>query len=217
MEQNRIYDAAMAAFRRNGVKATNMGELAVQLRISKRTLYELCHDKQTLLRRCIRREVGRESLWLEKVVRRHSASPLRSIVRIYLHTIRYANSFNPVFFPELSADTYFRIVWTGYYRLLGQKYGLLLRRCRQADLCLPDCTDRTLVDFLCQRFIEISTGAIAPDRAAPELSGFIVRAVLSGICTQAGLNELFKEDSAQQIEDITQLREVFRCIRDKSF
>lgn len=192
MEQNRIYDAAIAAFRRNGFKGTNMGELAVQLHISKRTLYELCEDKQTLLRRCIRREVWREIIWLEKVMRCHSASPLRLIVRIYLHTIRYANSFNPVFFSELAGNTYFRIVWTGYYRLLSQKYGLLLRLCRQTDLCQPDCADRVLIDFLCQRFIEISTGAIAPDKAAPELSGFIIRSVLSGNCTQAGLNELFK-------------------------
>lgn len=197
MKQNRIYDAALAAFRRNGVKATNMGELAVQLHISKRTLYELCHDKQTLLRRCICREVGRETIWLEKVMRRHSASPLRLIVRIYLHTIRYANSFNPVFFSELSGDTYFRIVWTGYYRLLSQKYGLLLRLCRQSDLCLPDCADRVLIDFLCQRFIEISTGAIAPDKAVPELSGFIVRSVLSGNCTKKGLCELFRQDFKQ--------------------
>lgn len=186
MNTARIYDAAMAAFRRNGVKATNMGELAVRLKISKRTLYEICGDKATLLRRCMRREVEREARWLEKAMISCSASPLRQIVRIYLHTIRYVNSFHPIFFEELASDRYFRIVWAGYRRQLGRVYNELLDRCRRMELCVPDCDFSILTDFLCQRFAEIPSGAIAPDRAAPELSGFIVRSVLRGNCTAQG-------------------------------
>lgn len=186
MNSARIYDAAMAAIRRNGITATQTGELAVRLKISKRTLYEICGDKSTLLRRCMRRESERECRWLEKIVRSYSGSPLRQIVRIYLHTIRYVHSFNPAFFGELASESYFRIVLTGYRRHLGRIYNELLDRCRRMDLFIPDCDLTTLTDFLCQRFTELSSGAVALDRTAPELSGFIVRSVLKGNCTAKG-------------------------------
>lgn len=186
MEPNRIYDVAIALFRRNGIRTTDMSEVAVQLKISTYALSEMCGDKRTLVRRCIRREVEREVRWLEKVSADCRISPLKLIVKIYMHSIRYANSFTPTFFTELMQESYFRLLWAGYRMLLGKKYRKLLDRCRQQHLCTPDCDLSVLTDFLCRRFREISSGEAVPNRTAPDLSGFIVRSVLIGNCTLSG-------------------------------
>ncbi len=47
--KERILETAMAAFGRKGVKAVKMDDIAAALSISKRTLYEIYGDKETLL------------------------------------------------------------------------------------------------------------------------------------------------------------------------
>lgn len=45
----RIVDTAAKAFKRSGIKAVHMDDIAGSLSISKRTLYELFGDKEQLL------------------------------------------------------------------------------------------------------------------------------------------------------------------------
>lgn len=52
--KDRIMEAAMMLFRERGIKAVKMDDIAQQrLGISKRTLYEICEDKEKLLYYCI--------------------------------------------------------------------------------------------------------------------------------------------------------------------
>lgn len=53
--KQRILDVAMPVFKRRGVKSVRMDEIASMLSISKRTLYEIYDDKETLLLAGIRR------------------------------------------------------------------------------------------------------------------------------------------------------------------
>lgn len=47
--KEKILDTAMAAFERKGIRAVKMDDIAAALSISKRTLYEIYDDKETLL------------------------------------------------------------------------------------------------------------------------------------------------------------------------
>ena len=46
--RKRILDKASEAFKVHGIKSVHMDDLAVSLGISKRTIYELFHDKEHL-------------------------------------------------------------------------------------------------------------------------------------------------------------------------
>ena len=52
--RQRILAAAMMAFRQKGVRAVRMDDIASQLSISKRTLYEIYSNKELLLYECVR-------------------------------------------------------------------------------------------------------------------------------------------------------------------
>ena len=51
--KDKILDAAMNAFMKRGIRAVKMDDIAQQLTISKRTLYEIYEDKEELLYRSI--------------------------------------------------------------------------------------------------------------------------------------------------------------------
>ncbi|MCK9179371.1 MAG: TetR/AcrR family transcriptional regulator, partial [Bacteroides sp.] len=51
--KERVIDAALSQFLTHGVRSVTMDEIASSVRISKRTLYEMFTDKETLLKDCI--------------------------------------------------------------------------------------------------------------------------------------------------------------------
>ena len=51
--RERIIDTAVEAFSAHGIKSITMDDIATSLGISKRTLYEVFSDKETLLEECI--------------------------------------------------------------------------------------------------------------------------------------------------------------------
>ena len=59
---DRILDTALHTFAERGVKGTKMDDVAAQLGISKRTLYEIYNTKETLLVECICRYHRQKSI-----------------------------------------------------------------------------------------------------------------------------------------------------------
>ena len=53
--RERIVDTALQSFVTHGIKSITMDDIAAALGISKRTLYEVFADKETLLMECLRR------------------------------------------------------------------------------------------------------------------------------------------------------------------
>ena len=51
--RERIIETAVKAFAAQGIKSITMDDIATSLGISKRTLYEVFPDKETLLEECI--------------------------------------------------------------------------------------------------------------------------------------------------------------------
>ncbi|KAA6350796.1 hypothetical protein EZS27_001784 [termite gut metagenome] len=51
--KERIIITALGAFKKNGIKSITMDDVASLLKISKRTLYEVFEDKETLLKECV--------------------------------------------------------------------------------------------------------------------------------------------------------------------
>ena len=60
--RERIVDTALQSFVTHGIKSITMDDIAAALGISKRTLYEVFADKETLLMECLRR--AQDEHWL---------------------------------------------------------------------------------------------------------------------------------------------------------
>lgn len=98
--RERIVAMASDAFRERGVKGMKMDDLATQLGISKRTLYELFGDKESLLVACIQynQKIG-EQFMLE--VMATSNNVLEVILRGYKRSIEVSRKNSPQFISEM--------------------------------------------------------------------------------------------------------------------
>lgn len=65
--RERIITAATEAFTSKGIKSITMDDIAAALGISKRTLYEVFSDKESLLKECILKAQADRDKYLQKV------------------------------------------------------------------------------------------------------------------------------------------------------
>lgn len=91
---------AMEAFRKEGIKSIRMDDIANLLKMSKRTLYEIFEDKETLLKECIVYHHKESQKALEQVVR-ESKNVLEVILKCYKGSIEMYHRTNQKFFEEI--------------------------------------------------------------------------------------------------------------------
>ena len=72
--RERIILAAVELFTTNGIKSITMDEIAASLGISKRTLYEVFPDKETLLEECILKSQKDGDIFVKGVIERFHAT-----------------------------------------------------------------------------------------------------------------------------------------------
>ena len=97
----RILEAAMLAFREKGIRAVRMDDLANQLSISKRTLYEIYSNKEMLLYECIRdHDVEMEKKMADLLAPDNTVMDVL-ILFLRLH-IEDSSKTNPLFYAELA-------------------------------------------------------------------------------------------------------------------
>lgn len=98
--KERIILEALEAFRRDGIKAITMDDIAYLLKISKRTLYEIFADKEALLRDCVlyHQDYSREAL--KKVVA-ESNNVLEVVLKCYQGSVEAYHSMNMRFFEDI--------------------------------------------------------------------------------------------------------------------
>ena len=92
--RERIIEKASALFFQRGVKSMTMSDIANELGISKRTLYEVFHDKEDLLENCITMHLERADKTAQKLAE-DSDDVIEAMMRIYarsLDEVRMINS-----------------------------------------------------------------------------------------------------------------------------
>ena len=99
--------AAAKAFAQKGVKTVRMDDIAADLSISKRTLYELFHDKEDLLLDVMRlhREEMKKSM--EEIASK-AENVLEVILRFYQKSVQDFQNTNRKFFEDM--EKYPRVV-----------------------------------------------------------------------------------------------------------
>lgn len=80
----RIVETANKLFSYKGIKAVHMDDVANELSISKRTLYELFTDKENLLLQCVIAHQQRKLIHLQEIAKQ-TDNPLELVLNIYKH------------------------------------------------------------------------------------------------------------------------------------
>lgn len=98
--KNRIIESATLAFRTNGIKCITMDDIATSLSISKRTLYEIFEDKESLLRECVLSEQAEMCFYLNEVMK-SAKNVLEVILMCYKRSIERFHVTNKLFFEDI--------------------------------------------------------------------------------------------------------------------
>ena len=99
--RNRIVEVSMEQFSSKGIKNVTMDNISSLLGISKRTLYEIFPDKETLLVCGMELSEIKAQEYL-KTVLESSKNVMEMVLHVYQNTITRFQSLNPSFLQEIS-------------------------------------------------------------------------------------------------------------------
>lgn len=99
--RQRIIDAAMQCFMQKGIKAVRMDDIANELSISKRTLYEIFQNKEDLLFEGVKNATEQQSQSMLVYSQQHN-DVMQIILHFYVLKIRELDTVNPLFFTEIN-------------------------------------------------------------------------------------------------------------------
>ncbi len=98
--RKRIVETAVKSFSMRGIKSITMDDIAASLGISKRTLYEVFPDKETLLEECILKEQREADVFIKEVLTT-SANVLEVLLKLLLRSIEKFHATNKKFFEDI--------------------------------------------------------------------------------------------------------------------
>lgn len=98
--RERIIETAVEAFTIHGIKSIMMDDIANSLGISKRTLYEVFSDKETLLEECILRGQKEADEFVKEVLAT-AENVLEVLLKCYLRSIEKFHATNKKFFEDI--------------------------------------------------------------------------------------------------------------------
>lgn len=98
--RERIIETAVEAFTIHGIRSITMDDIATSLGISKRTLYEVFSDKETLLEECILRGQEEADIFVRDVLA-NSGNVLEVLLKCYQRSIEKFHATNKKFFEDI--------------------------------------------------------------------------------------------------------------------
>ena len=97
--KEKILITAINLFHKHGIRSVKMDDIANELKISKRTLYEIYSNKEELLLEVVRRDKQREKRRMDEIGRTGS-----NVINIIIEICRFRLQklqLNPLFFEEI--------------------------------------------------------------------------------------------------------------------
>lgn len=98
--RERIIETATNAFTKEGIKSITMDDIAAALGISKRTLYEVFADKESLLKECILKVQSDRDKYLQGIYEQ-SHNVLEVILAVFQKSIEVFHDTNKRFFEDI--------------------------------------------------------------------------------------------------------------------
>lgn len=99
--KSRILNEAAKEFLSRGVKAVKMDDIANNLSISKRTLYEIYENKEKLLMACVQHRHNEVEARMEAFRKEANRSVIDTLMEFYRIQLEYVPKINPLYFAEV--------------------------------------------------------------------------------------------------------------------
>ncbi len=203
--RKKIIETAVKLFSAQGIRSVTMDDIAATLGISKRTLYEVFADKESLLEGCVCRRQEETSEFVRNALST-SGNVLEVILKCYQRSIEKFHSTNRKYFDDLKRyPRVYRVIRNGYFRSseeavklfqLGVEQGLFRADVNFSiiSLLVREQIDLMMLTDLCTEypFFEVYESivftflrGVSTEKGAAELEKFICEYRKKGAC-QAG-------------------------------
>ena len=97
--KERILETAMSAFAQYGIRAVKMDDIASGLSISKRTLYEIYGDKESLLLACVKKKHEEKLQYMTEFANNHNV--IEVVAEAYRRKVAETNRVNFLFYLDI--------------------------------------------------------------------------------------------------------------------
>lgn len=191
--REKILRRASQLFFTRGIKHVTMDELAMEVGISKRTIYEVFKDKYDLLQASIHFFQNEREQLLKNIID-HSENVIDSIVRMLNLGLESTKLVTPIYLHELKK--FYPEVWDETIRKSREsshdKLQKLLDRGKQEGVFRDDINSRLVARIFYEQMFLVHNKDIFPEEEFPtkELYENIFLNFARGICTLKGLKML---------------------------
>lgn len=138
------------SLKKYGIRALRMSDIAQQLNVSKRTIYEVYTNKENLINTCLHtyedRLANRFSL-----IRGECPSTVDYLWRIARSYIEHLFMAAGAFWKDVSDSGQYHFIYDGYRRIWSDELRRILRSCREQEYLLADVD----VDCFVESFITL--------------------------------------------------------------
>ena len=184
--RKRIVDTATVLFQRNGIKQMRMDDVASELGISKKTIYEVFSDKEEILLEVVKLTTASLCSGLRDILA-NSTNVLEQIFLLYRRIIEHCREVNPLFFTEMIR--YAEV--EAYFGRMHAEHAFYVKQWLQAGVeqgLLRDDIDYDV--FLLQDGFQIDkllTNPAVRKYPAEVIYRSVVLVLLRGLATEKGL------------------------------
>ena len=190
--RERIIEKAMQEFSMHGIRAVKMDDLAADLGISKRTLYEIFRDKETLLFAGLKIYSARKQEYMRSYAEDERHHVIDIIMEAYHMKVEEVRSVNPLFYLDLMK-----------YPKLAQHMKELQQESREGFLAFmkrgvddgyfrPDVNYELVPHIFDALGQYILTNSLVQQYSVEELFSNCFLIALRGFCTDKGLHTIDK-------------------------
>lgn len=187
--RDRIVVSATTEFVRNGIRSITMDDVASRLGISKRTLYEVFPDKETLLKECALYRRKEFRFFVESVLK-ETDNVLEVILRCYQRTIEDFHRTNIRFYEDLKRYPKVRMMWKENQAKDSEDSITFLKKGVKQGIFRAD-VNYEIVNFLAHEQLSILMNTeVCNAYSFLDMYESIMFTLLRGISTEKGYAEL---------------------------
>jgi len=187
--RERIITAATEAFTSKGIKSITMDDIAAALGISKRTLYEVFSDKESLLKECILKAQADRDKYLQKVFEQ-SHNVLEVILAVFQKSIEMFHQTNKRFFEDIKKYPKVYALMTNRHNQDSEETVNFFKEGVKQGIFRDD-VNFAIINLLVREQIDVLMNTdICKEYSFLEVYESIMFTFLRGISTEQGAHEL---------------------------
>ena len=196
-----ILDYAWTEFIRLGLKKVKVDDISSHFSISKRTLYEMFEDKETLIVECFRHRFDAKHKEVE-LIHRETTLSLETYVRLFAERIKESENINPVFFSEAFKYPKLMRFFEETTEERNSRAMEVIQKCVNDGYLIPDFNYPMLLEAYGAQFMSIVKLELYKKYKLSDMLNTLQIISFRGCCTEKGLELLQQKGYMCKIDKV---------------